>query len=185
MKTIPFFEGYEFYNNGMIYSKVAGRVLTGSNNSDGYISICFKEHTYKFHRLMCIAFHPIEGKNKYDDYKELQVNHKDGNKQNNQPDNLEWVNQSENITHAVYNIEGNKKGRKISQYEYNIERNEIGNKIETFGSLADASRKTGIKEHTIRETAKGKRSIKKGEYIWKYDNEEETEEYKKKYSKHC
>lgn len=132
MKTIPFFEGYEFYNNGMIYSKVAGRVLTGSNNPDGYISICFKEHTYKFHRLMCIAFHPIEGKNKYDDYKELQVNHKDGNKQNNQPDNLEWVNQSENITHAVYNIEGNKKGRKISQYEYNIERNEIGNKIETF-----------------------------------------------------
>ena len=54
-----------------------------------------------------------------------------------------------------------------------------------FGSLADSSRKTGIKEHTIRETAKGKRSIKKGEYMWKYDNEEETEEYKKKYSKHC
>jgi len=185
MKTIPFFEGYEFYKNGMIYSNVAERVLTGSNSPDGYISVNFKEKSYKYHRLMCIAFHPIEGKNNYDDYKELQVNHKDGNKTNNRPDNLEWVTQSENITHAVYNIQGNKKGRKISKYEYNFETKEIGNKLETYGSLAEASRKTGIKEHTIRETAKGQRGLKKDDYMWRYDNEEETEEYKKRYSKHA
>lgn len=184
MKTIPFLEGYEFYQNGMIYSNVANRVLTGSNTPDGYISVNFKEKSYKFHRLMCIAFHAIEGKNNYDDYKELQVNHKDGNKTNNRPDNLEWVNQSENIIHAVYSIAGNKKGRKISKYEYNFETKEVGNKLETYGSLAEASRKTGIKEHTIRETAKGKRGFKKGDYMWMYDNEEETEEYKNRYSKH-
>ena len=134
MKTIPFFEGYEFYENGMVYSNIAERVLTGSNSPDGYISICLKEKSYKYHRLMCIAFHPIEGKNNYDDYNELQVNHKDGDKQNNKPDNLEWVTQSENISHAVYNIQGNKKGRKISKYEYNFETKEVGNKLETYGS---------------------------------------------------
>ena len=184
VKTIPFFEGYEFYNNGMIYSDGAGRVLTGSNHTDGYINICMKEKSYKYHRLMCIAFHPIEGKNNYDDYNVLQVNHKDGDKQNNKPDNLEWVTQSENISHAVYNIQGNKKGRKISKYEYNFETKEVGNKLETYGSLAEASRKTEIKEHTIRETAKGQRGLKKGDYMWMYDNEEETEEYKNRYSKH-
>ena len=184
MKTIPFMEGYEFYDNGIIYSNSANRLLTGSNNPDGYISICLKEKTYKFHRLMCIAFHPIEGKNIYEDYKELQVNHKDGDKQNNNPDNLEWVTQSENQLHAVYNIQGNKKGRKISKYEYNFETKEVGNKLETYGSIAEATRKTGIKEHTIRETAKGQRGLKKGDYMWMYDNEEETEEYKNRYSKH-
>jgi hypothetical protein len=184
MKTISFLEGYECYSNGMIYSNVADRVLTGSVNPDGYISICFKKNTYKFHRLMCIAFHPLENKNTYDDYKELQVNHKDGNKSNNNPENLEWVTQGENITHAIYNIKGNKKGRKISKYEYNFETKETGKKLDTYASLADASRKTDIEEHTIRNTAKGKRRLQKGDYMWRYDNEEESEEYKNKYSKH-
>lgn len=54
-------------------------------------------HTYSVHRLVLENFSPC------DNMKELQVNHKDGNKKNNSLTNLEWVSCQENITHAVEN----------------------------------------------------------------------------------
>lgn len=44
--------------------------------------------------LVCLAFHG------YPPGPEYEVNHKDGNKHNNQPNNLEWTTRGENIEHA-------------------------------------------------------------------------------------
>ncbi len=52
--------------------------------------------THKVHRLVAIAFVP----NKHPDTNTV-VNHKDGNKLNNNKDNLEWITLSENTRHAL------------------------------------------------------------------------------------
>ena len=54
-----------------------------------------REKAYFRHRLVMICFNHIEN------YEEMQVNHKDGNKLNNSFDNLEWCTNQENRIHAV------------------------------------------------------------------------------------
>ena len=53
-----------------------------------------KKQTFRVHRLVLMAFNPIEG------LENLEVNHKDGNKKNNDLSNLEWCTSSENKQHA-------------------------------------------------------------------------------------
>ena len=127
--------------------------------SKSYYNLCAKDKTYKVHKLVCMAFHPIEGKENYDDYKDLQVNHIDGNTLNNHADNLEWVTKSENMKHA-YSSGLNKKVRGVLQYENNG--GELGEFIGEHVSVAEASRNTGIQEHEIRASCK-----KQGGYTFK------------------
>lgn len=183
--THKFFPNYIFFEDGNIYNNKAGaggkRFLVGSKNkTESYLNISYGDINYKFHRLVCMAFHPIEGKETYDDYKDLQVNHKDGNKLNNHKDNLEWVTQSENINHS-YETKLNKKVRAVIQYKNND--GEYGEVIKEFPSLSKASRETKIPEHEIREIAKGKiKFLNNKQFLWKYRDEEDTENYRQKFS---
>lgn len=51
--------------------------------------------TFPIHRLMLSTFNPVDGMDK------LLVNHKDGNKLNDELSNLEWCTASENTIHAL------------------------------------------------------------------------------------
>lgn len=67
----------------------------------GYLSITlFDEHgkSYqtKTHRLVALAFIPNSNNKPY-------INHKDFNRQNNSPENLEWVTPQENTDHMKLN----------------------------------------------------------------------------------
>ncbi len=147
--------------------------------SKSYYNLCTKHKTYKVHRLVCMAFYPIEGKETYDDYQELQVNHKDGNTLNNNADNLEWVTKSENMTHS-YNNGLNKKVRSVLQFVNN--NGEYGDLIEEHVSVAEAFRNTCIAEHEIRASCKKQGNYKYKKYLWKYKNEEDTKKYEIKFS---
>lgn len=96
-KDIPEYEGYyQISNYGNIKNVKTNRLLIGDINNAGYRRIVlYKPKTKRFfiHRLVALNF--------CDGYSEnLVVNHKDGNKLNNNYLNLEWVTRSENDLHA-------------------------------------------------------------------------------------
>jgi hypothetical protein len=182
-KTIEILPYHKIFEDGNIFiDNIQKRFLVFSKVSSDeyncYYQFVSDNKTYKVHRLICMAFHPIEGKNNYDDYKDLQVNHKDGNTLNNHKDNLEWVTSKENMQHA-YDTKLNKKTRAVLQYKKNHDGTQ-GELIKEYESISKASKETNIKEHVIRETAKNNTVPK--EFIWRYKNEEQSEEWTKKFS---
>ena len=95
-REIPGYEGlYEVSNCGRI--RKGDRLKSLRSDKGGYLNVWLSKNgiqkCLKVHRLVALAFikNP-EGKR--------TINHKDGNKQNNNVENLEWATHSENIMHA-------------------------------------------------------------------------------------
>ena len=90
---------YTVTSNGEFYSDNSGKMKTRNKPGTEYQIINFqqingKKKTFRAHRLVLMAFNPVKG------MEQLEVNHKDGNKQNNTLENLEWCTSSENQKHA-------------------------------------------------------------------------------------
>ena len=85
--------------NGRIintFRKVKGKILKPYITSRGYLHIDLSEKTFQVHKL--VALHFLEDKNSL-----KIINHIDGNKLNNNFNNLEFVSQLENVCHYFKN----------------------------------------------------------------------------------
>lgn len=92
-KIVEGHPSYEVSSLGKVRTnKIRKKVLSPSKNKKGYLRVSLDGKKYTIHKL--VAIHYVEGN------KSLQVNHKDGNKENNVYTNLEWMTCKENIRHA-------------------------------------------------------------------------------------
>lgn len=79
---------------GNLYDVHTGAVKHCWPNSCGYLTTKVGSKNYTKHRLVATAF--IPNPLNYSD-----VNHKDGDKQNNHVTNLEWCSRTQNLYHAL------------------------------------------------------------------------------------
>lgn len=167
------YEDYEIDTNGVVYGK-NGKPLKYSLNHNGYCIVNFyinhKRTGFAIHTLVAKQFVPNNNITKN------QVNHIDGNKENNNVKNLEWVSPKENILHST-RVLGNNIGinngnaKRIKAYNKN------GMLVYQFDSIADAGRyfnnklnnksNTRAKEQFICSALKGKKKTAYG-LVWEY-----------------
>ncbi len=177
-KDIKGYEGlYQVSNLGRVKSlkrlandrngfrNVSEKIKNLRTNNRGYSIINLSKNgerkTYKVHRLVAQAFIPnLSNK--------PQLNHKDGNKQNNRVNNLEWCTISENQKHAynknLRNVQkrgNNGNSKPVNQYDLN------GNFIKRWDCITDACEMLNIQQSGISSCCIGIYKTSHG-YIWKY-----------------
>jgi hypothetical protein len=185
-KSVPGHSGYEVSDCGNVRSldrknkrgfNVKGKLLKQKKDKKGYLNIKVDNKQYKVHRLVMLTF---EGES------ELQVNHKDCIKSNNNKTNLEYVTGKENMVHAFknglydnamrktkerystnYKLKANLKlaieKKKVKIYGMNIKSGYI---TKIFNSVTEAAELINGSQGTISICLKGIRKSAYG-YIWK------------------
>lgn len=150
---------YECSNTGKIRDKQTKKILNGSVNNKGYIryDLCLngKRFVVHGHKAVTETFIPnIENK--------PFINHIDGNKTNNNVNNLEWCTAKENTEHAIKTLnkpQGGENKKQIICLTTGI----------IYSSAYEAERLLNIPNSMINRVCNNKRKSTKGLRFAFYD----------------
>lgn len=155
--------------NGEIYRK--GKLCKTTDNGNGYRRVYGSYSSLYAHRLVCMAYHGIPET-------KMEVNHKNGDKADNRPENLEWCKRSYNIKHSFW-VLNRKRSRALlgkSGFDHPLSKpiNQIdkntGEFIRTFGSVPEAAAAMGVTKNAICSTLNKPNRTSCG-YRWTYSDE--------------
>lgn len=155
-------------DDGLIKSNMRdGRILKPTPDKKGYqrirVTIRREKYSLRVHREVARAFIP-------NPYNLPQVNHKDGDKNNNAASNLEWVSNMENAEHAMkMGLWGNvfaasRRSNEARMTPVVAVHSVTGERI-TFQSVSEAERALGTKH--ISAVLNGERKKAKGYYFYR------------------
>lgn len=144
-KVISGYQNYHVTKEGNVYSLNLGNFLTPLTDKSGYLLVALykdaKSVKIPIHRLVAEAF----TENIPENYKELYVNHIDGNPSNNHIDNLEYTTPQENSFHSC-RVLGN-IGKQVKMYDDNT--GELINIFPSSRIAAESLGKTYVKMSDI------------------------------------
>ncbi len=153
--------------------KVKSKTLNHVSDKDGYLLIQLNKNgkgkLCRVHRLVGEGF-ILNPQNK------PEINHKDGNKENNRASNLEWATSSENMLHSFetglhkptkYWVGkfGKEHHSSVPVLQYSL----TGEFVAEYNGMHEANRQTGISYKYISRCCLGQRKTTGG-FIWKLKN---------------
>ncbi len=170
--------------NGEIINLKTGKILKPVLNKYGRFQIVFssickddgkiKFFNHKVHRVLARIFIGRPSRHLKKSFSDLEVNHIDGNIQNNQLSNLEWVTGKENIIHA-HKSGFHSKDRNV------IAKSLFGQEFQKFNSVEACAETFGIKKPTLwKHLVKGNSGkFHKLGFIFKFDDGSEWSDFPK------
>ena len=173
------FDGYEVSSLGNVRSidrveinslgisrNLKSRIIAKTISASGYMNVFIRGKTQRVHRLVAFAF--------YKDGIKAEVNHKNGVRNDNKVENLEFCTRSENQKHA-FRVLGNIpyqpcKGK--FGLEHHRSKPVVAKDVKTleetvYQGLHDAQRITGLDKSNISAACRGKQKTCGG-YVWRF-----------------
>lgn len=154
------FPSYEISTHGRIRNKYTKRILKQFADRYGYLRVSLgnADNVY-IHRLACMSFYgPPENE-------QMQVNHIDGDRQNNHVLNLEWCTPRENIKWGIHNGNIDPSIGLAKAVEVNRKPVKIVELNETFDCVKDCAEFLGVPPTNVSRCLVGSR---KGQRIHGY-----------------
>ena len=163
---------YSVSTEGEVRKDTTNYILSQSSQQDyKFVGLIIngRQKRMRVHRMVALAFIDNPDNKPY-------VNHINGNRSDNNVENLEWVTPSENTQHAVdTGLFKSSRARAVVQYNLN------GEQMATFESASEAARQTGGSQSKITMCCRRQRDSA-NDYQWRYyDDIQDVQKIEKKF----